>query len=1004
MRRVVWSDALGKNLLMIAICLVLLTHGIVCYFTMPKTYDAFVHMFFADHYARFWFEPWEYRWYTGFQTISYPPLVHQAIALLNKLFPLKVAFCIYAIIIYEVLIVGVYRFAKLFFDKATAGTAAIVAALLSSLVETLHVYGQIPTMTGLAFLLNALPFLYLYIIKNKSIYLIMTLSFLSVTISAHHVTAIFGQVFFIAPTVLMALIDEQAISRKKLSHFQFYWHTIKLAFSKYKQVVVLVASTVILAIVLIFPYWYWSKTDPITQVSIPHGSRDNFLHNLSSGLVFYVIPLALVLALLPAIGYRITTKKRYMGWAVSFFLCLLLGTGGTTPIPKLLLGENAFNILTLDRFSFWASIIAIPFIAHFLFSFVNGPVKKFWIERYGISHHFFLSIFSGLTYFLFLIFVFHLGSFRPLQPKEIDIEPILNFLNRDEHMRWRFLTMGFGDQMAWLSSNSMAASVDGNYHSARRLPELTTRPVERLENAKFAGEDGLASLRDFLSNAEKYNLRYVFSNDRYYDPLLYYNGWTRNIRLENGIMVWEKGNISTIKPIKPKGLPKLLKYTWGIFPIMSLMTAIILFAYYLIYYKKQKYKDIKHDKSEDYPNIIIYASSYLPIFFFSGFLIFQVYELLFVREQKNPQTAILNYFNHIDFQQFEKAFRFFAPSPMYSMDQYLLEKSVTDGGLLPSYAKLDSMDTRVLYRRNDSAQVSVYTRWNTSLGHQEKQDTYQMRCLENKWYIIPNSFVPEIPDELMRSYTYTMFKKQGKRMISSFPTVKDDRVKKPFVQFLQANLISNGSKTFVSGELINADDIPVNIALKLTITLANDSMLHFYPETNFKYNLPPKGSSTFQIDMKGIHHVDKTMIKYIRLYVETDVTERGYIHGGTLGYSVVETNSNIVNIHSEIYNELGTDINIPGVLVAEKDNKGRIWQSKLYVYPTAIRSGLHNAFSHKFQKIQQQAKLIENIPFGLFVNGQPRQLPEIKADENANKQKGIAVLPHCFISQEIYLQ
>lgn len=176
-KTVLWSDYLGKKLLLIALSLVLLTHGVIIYFTLPKTYDAYVHMFFADHYGRFWFEPWEYRWYTGFLTISYPPLVHQMVALIAKVFPLKVAFCIYAIFIYEILVIGVYRFTKIFFDKTTAGVAAILTVLLSSMVETLHVYGQLPTLNGLAFLLNALPFLYLYFLKGKRIYLGMALTF-----------------------------------------------------------------------------------------------------------------------------------------------------------------------------------------------------------------------------------------------------------------------------------------------------------------------------------------------------------------------------------------------------------------------------------------------------------------------------------------------------------------------------------------------------------------------------------------------------------------------------------------------------------------------------------------------------------------------------------------------------------------------------------------------------------------------------------------------------------
>jgi len=318
-----WDEYYGKKLLLVAMSLALVTHGIIIYYTLPKTYDAFVHIFFADHYSRFWFEPWEYRWYTGFLTTSYPPLVHQAIALISKVFPLKVAFCIYAIFILEILILGVYRFTKIFFDKTTAGVAAILTVVLSSIVETLHVYGQMPTLTGLSFLLNALPFLYQYFVKQKFIYLVMALSFLSVTVSSHHVTAIFGMVFFIAPTVFMALVDGLPKNEQSTNLFRFAIAVIKAGFKKYKQIILFGGLMIVLAVGLIFPYWYWSKTDPITQVSIPHGSRDNFFEHPSSGLIFFIIPLTLIFALLPAISYTITKQRRFIGWAVAFFLCLL---------------------------------------------------------------------------------------------------------------------------------------------------------------------------------------------------------------------------------------------------------------------------------------------------------------------------------------------------------------------------------------------------------------------------------------------------------------------------------------------------------------------------------------------------------------------------------------------------------------------------------------------------------------------------------------------------------
>ena len=52
-------------------------------------FDTFVHIFLADHYRRAWFDLWEPRWYLGFSVASYPPLIHQLIALLS--WPLEYA-------------------------------------------------------------------------------------------------------------------------------------------------------------------------------------------------------------------------------------------------------------------------------------------------------------------------------------------------------------------------------------------------------------------------------------------------------------------------------------------------------------------------------------------------------------------------------------------------------------------------------------------------------------------------------------------------------------------------------------------------------------------------------------------------------------------------------------------------------------------------------------------------------------------------------------------------
>ncbi|GAK74959.1 hypothetical protein JCM19296_537 [Nonlabens ulvanivorans] len=196
----------------------------------------------------------------------------------------------------------------------------------------------------------------------------------------------------------------------------------------------------------------------------------------------------------------------------------MLGTGGTTPIPKMFLGENAFNILTLDRFTLWASIMSLPMLGEFAYRFIQGDIKILMQEKIGAVYHRLAgAVLAGLFIFM-TIFTMTLGYFRPSQPAKIKMLPIVNFLSQDQHDHWRYLTLGFGDQMAWLAAQTKALSVDGNYHSARRLPELTTRPIERLENSKFKGVEGIGSLQQFLTVPEKYNLKYIFSNDKFYDP------------------------------------------------------------------------------------------------------------------------------------------------------------------------------------------------------------------------------------------------------------------------------------------------------------------------------------------------------------------------------------------------------------------------------------------------------------------------------------------------------
>ena len=163
------NERLSLLLLGAALLIVLLFHGTLLFNrNFIHTYDALIHIFFGSHYAQNWFDPWEPRWYTGFFTVAYPPLSHYLIALSSKLVGYLTGFAFIQLFALLQLTIGVYRLSKLLVNPVAAGYASIALALSSSLAETVQVFGQLPTTLSLGFLLNAIPFIWQYILLGKT--------------------------------------------------------------------------------------------------------------------------------------------------------------------------------------------------------------------------------------------------------------------------------------------------------------------------------------------------------------------------------------------------------------------------------------------------------------------------------------------------------------------------------------------------------------------------------------------------------------------------------------------------------------------------------------------------------------------------------------------------------------------------------------------------------------------------------------------------------------------
>lgn len=857
----------SNKYLLIALLIGVVFHSSVIFFTLENSYDALIHLFFGNHYANSWFEPWNYSWYTGFTVMGYPPLVHQCIGLLSFVGGLKFGLFTVAVIAIILFITGVFRFSLLITgNRNVAGYAALLAVFSSSFIETLHIFGQLPSIIGISVLMHALPEIYLWLKTGKKKYFFTSTSLIAVTVCSHHVTPLFGMIFFIFPLIGMTVMD---VAREKVDSYREV--NLKLFLQSllflFKRIAAFGITAVFLIVFCILPYWINSKKNPITQVPIPHGSRDNFLEVTSSGLMFFIIPWGILLFLLPYVFYRYFSK-RYLFFGLSISLLTLLGTGGTTPIPLKILGSNAFNILTLDRFTLWAALMSLPIFGEFVYRLLEADLRISLQERFGSVYYKLISMLFAGAFLFMAIFTVTLGFFRPFQPQKINTLPIVNFLNQDQHDQWRYLPLGFGDQMATLSFQTRALTVDGNYHSARRLPELTSRAVERLENSKFRGLEGIGSLQQFLTVPEKYNLKYVFSNDKFYDPILYFCGWHRLTQLENGIMVWEKYNVAPLPKILPfEEVPLYQKLMWGIIPMLTVVVAFVL-NIQMILIQALKLKPLVA------PDFLKFKSNYdlFPVklvnlmHLWTGLILVIVFYCTYQfylnsAPQLSAQNVVKSYYDAIDFKEYERAHSYLDPKAKKSLPQFLLETAVQDG-ILNSYAKLEAVTVIEIGQTESTAKVIAKTRWVTPLEIIEKDYANDLVKENGKWFIVPSKVDLDMPPDQFLSSNGTAFFKHGRRALTTQQTYHDDVLKQPVLEILSAKLIRYNNQYVIVGEVQNIDNVPADVVLKATLYGKNDKKLaSFNSKYEIKHKLMPMEITSFKVNFEDIAWIKNTDVK-----------------------------------------------------------------------------------------------------------------------------------------------
>jgi hypothetical protein len=517
---------------------------------ISHSYDFPTHVFFATHYQRDWWSLWEPRWFEGFDVASYPPLTHQLAALFGWLAGDGNAVNLLTGASVLLFPIGIFRLASTTFGPLAARRSATLAVVTPSVLLAAYAFGQLPTLFALDASLFAAAELREFLRRGGRSRLGLLLALVGVVVASHHATAVFFLPPLLATIGALDLLEQRRLSRQ---------------FVERGAVAAVGAGVVIL--VAILPFWIWHAFEYVTQVPIDHQSRHNLFDDvIAQDLFFWAEHGVLGVGLLAALPLLRRSPRSVGPWYALALGLLVLGLGGTTPLPRLLFGSQ-WEWLTYDRFSLWSDVPLVLLLGIAATRLLDKlKARRFWPR---IAWSLTLGL-SGLYALLSAL----MPALVQTEPPPVDPAPIVAFLGQDGHDRWRYLTLGFGDQNGILNAETTAGTIDGAFFTARTRPQLTQSGIGQIDYSLF-WDPNARLLRQLLADPAPHALRWVFTSDAQYEQLLAQYRWSLRQTLTNGVQVWEA--VDAIPPVDPPpSTSALLGIWWGVVPIAMLASAVAL--------------------------------------------------------------------------------------------------------------------------------------------------------------------------------------------------------------------------------------------------------------------------------------------------------------------------------------------------------------------------------------------------------------------------------------------
>jgi len=509
-----------------------------------QSFDLQYHLFFGKHYSSNWFGQWEPKWYGGFSVYTYPPLVHQLLALIGFVVGLDAAARILTLVAVVALMSALVNLADAFgHANGRHGASLLVLAWPAPFVFAL-VWGQLPAMLSTAFSVHASAQLIRYLRTGRTRDVVLWALLAGCSGGAHHQTA------FVLLPLLGGVAAATAVSRTTSLYTM-------------KRLCISGAAAGIAVLAAVGPHLWWLMTQNLPQAPIPHPTRDNFLADPFAARLLVTSVWGPVLLLLPLTLWHGARQRDLRPLTAAVLLCAVLSLGTMTPLPRMLF-RSWDEWLTYERFGLWASGFTVV-------------LAGCWIRRATFRESVILIIFGTVATIAILV-----SLVLPARVRRADdnsVAAMRAFLDAGDRSEWSYLTLGVGEnRLSRLSWTSRGKTIDGFYFTARRDPVLRGSGIGTIDSA-LDSVNGRAVLDYVLSGHAQLGVRWILSMDPRADAVLSERRWMLETTLPDStgpplsskrvaVRVWESpagqvvprwADISS----KPIPAPRIFPLLWG---------------------------------------------------------------------------------------------------------------------------------------------------------------------------------------------------------------------------------------------------------------------------------------------------------------------------------------------------------------------------------------------------------------------------------------------------------